>query len=292
MQMPYELIQVTTADQLQLAGLYQPGDTGKCATILIHGFTADFYSHAFYHAIAAQLKAQNQALILAQTRGTGLHTEFIKSEGTGIYLGSFYEKIEDAQLDISAFVEFLVSQGYERIILAGHSLGTIKVVRYLFEGAHKDKIAKLILLAPFDKNVFMAMKAGDQWDKFLQIAKEKIDSDHGQAVVPVPEYEDFPMSYESFYSWYQHSELNEMWDFYRPEYKGEILRKISVPVQVILGEADEFTTYPTYHESPESVLEFLSRTIPHCEAHLIRGASHTYRGHEDEVAQLAAAFAR
>jgi predicted alpha/beta hydrolase family esterase len=34
--------------------------------------------------------------------------------------------------------------------LQGHSLGTFKIVRYLFEGKYADKINKLILLAPFD----------------------------------------------------------------------------------------------------------------------------------------------
>ena len=42
-------------------------------------------------------------------------------------------------------------QGYSEFILAGHSLGTIKSVRYLFEGEYADTIRSLILLAPFDK---------------------------------------------------------------------------------------------------------------------------------------------
>ena len=62
------------------------------------------------------------------------------------------ELLEEAHLDISAWIKFLLDEGYQEIILQGHSLGTIKVIRYLFEGEYKNKISKLILLAPFEKH--------------------------------------------------------------------------------------------------------------------------------------------
>jgi len=130
--MNYDLIQAKTEDDIFLNGLYVPGDTTRTACIFIHGFTADFYSHAFYHSIADTLRAQSNALILAQTRGTGLQTEFLKPDGEGVFIGSYYEKLEEAHLDITAFIDYLYKQGYSDIALAGHSLGTLKAARYLF----------------------------------------------------------------------------------------------------------------------------------------------------------------
>lgn len=286
----YNLIRVTTADHLYLNGLYREGDKTKAAVILIHGFTGDFYSHDFYHVISDKLTENRNALILAQNRGTGLHTEFIKDNGGFAYLGSFYEKIEDAHLDISAYIEFLVNEGYEQIVLVGHSLGTIKVVRYLFEGQHKDKVAKLVLLAPFDKNVFMEMKAGNDWDNFLKNAKDKIDSGKGQEIVPVPEYEDYPVTYETFYSWYNKTDLNRIWDFYKQPYEETLISQLSLPVKVILGSEDEYTTYPSYHETPESVLKTLNEKIQNCETHLLAHAGHSFKGHEAELANEVVKF--
>lgn len=286
----YELIRVVTKDQLKLHGLYQAGDKHKSAVILIHGFTGDFFSHDFYHTIAQKLAEQNHALILAQTRGTGLHTEFIKSDRSGVYIGSFAEKIEDAHIDISAYIKFLKKEGYTSIVLAGHSLGTIKVVRYLFEGEYKDDISRLILLSPFDKNVFMHIKGEGNWDKYLSVAKDKNASGHGTDLVPVPEWEDYPLSYETFYSWYNKSPLSCIWDFYKQPFHSEILTKIKIPVRVILGEYDEFTNYPQYNETSRSVLSDLDHTIKDYKSYLVIGANHTYDDHAECVSNQFATF--
>lgn len=272
----YDLIRVTTQDQIHLHGLYKAGDTSKSAVILIHGFTSDFYSNDFYHTIASSINKSGHAVILAQTRGTGLHTEFVKSDQSEVYIGSFYEKIEDAHYDISAFIEFLKQAGYTSITLSGHSLGTIKSVRYLFEGKHKADISKLILLSPFDKNVFMHMKGEANWEKYLKIAEDKITSGHGTDLVPVPEFEDYPLTYETFVSWYNHTPLSCIWDFYKQPFKSEILSQIDIPVRVILGEKDEFTNYPQYNETSVSVLTDLQNTIKDCKTFLVPDANHTY----------------
>lgn len=288
--MNYDLIQVKTSDDLLLNGLYLAGDKSKAACIFIHGFTTDFYSHKFYHSIAGKLEDRSNALILAQTRGTGLQTEFLKSNGEGVFLGSYYEKLDEAHLDISAFIDFLHKEGYEEVVLAGHSLGTIKVVRYLFEGEHKDKISKLILLAPFDKNVFMEIKAPGKWQEYVEAAKKQIEEGNGKEIVPVPEYEDFAMTYETFYSWYVQSDLSNVWDFYKKDYNFPVLQQIKVPVKVILGEKDEFVNYPAFNETAQSVLDTLKKRINHCETHLISSSGHTYLGHEEEVAEQVSSF--
>jgi len=115
--MTYEHIQVTTKDELILNGLFLTGDKYKEACIFVHGFTSDFYIHKLYHAIAKEMKVSGNALILAQNRGTGMHTEFMTSNSGWRYVGSFYEKIEEAHLDISAFVSYLLDQGYQKINL-------------------------------------------------------------------------------------------------------------------------------------------------------------------------------
>lgn len=256
----YNHIQVITNDKLKLNGLYKVGDKTKPVVVMIHGFTSDFYSHKFYHSISQKLESQGNAVILAQTRGTGIVTEFLKTDGSGEYIGSYYEKIEESHLDITAFIKFLLDEGYLEIILAGHSLGTIKAIRYLFEGEYKDKIKKLVLLAPFDKNAFMEVKAPNKWHEFVEIAKQKIAEGKGREIVPVPEYEDFAMSYQTFYSWYIQDDLSCIWDFYRNDYDFPTMKKINIPTKVIIGSKDEYLSYSGFGTTTESCMEVMKKT--------------------------------
>lgn len=281
----YDLIQVFTNDDIKLTGLLKHGDSSKAAYIFIHGFTGDFFSQDFFHTIAKEVNAQGHAFLLLQTRGTGMHTEFLKRDNREQYIGSFYERIEEAHLDISAFISFLKDTGYAKIGLIGHSLGTIKAVRYLFEGEHKDSIEKLILLAPFDKNAFMERKAPGKLKEFLQVAEEKITAGLGTEIVPLPEYEDFPMSYITFVSWYNQSDLSCMWDFYRKQYTFPMLNKITVPVKVLLGDKDQFIEYPEFGVSAESALSIIKKHIKNCETVLLKDSGHTFDGFEDKVAR-------
>jgi predicted alpha/beta-fold hydrolase len=286
----YTLVQVVTSDKLNLSGLYQPGDKNKTAVIAIHGFNGDFYSHTFYHDIADQLKKQGNALVLAQTRGTGIRTEFIKTDRSAKYIGSNYERIEDAHIDITAFMQFLQAEGYTDIALLGHSLGTIKIVRYLSEGELADMVSKLVLLAPFDKNAFLEDKASNRRDEFVSIAKAKIDAGQGEEIVPVPEFEDFPVSYTTFHSWYHSSELSNMWDFYRADYDFPIMRGIQVPVKALLGSEDHFVTFPKFNEDAASALACIKANIPDVETVLLKGTGHAFQGQEKIVAKEVAEF--
>jgi pimeloyl-ACP methyl ester carboxylesterase len=288
--MKYDFIQVFSSDNIKLSALVTEGNTSKTACIFVHGFETDFYSHDFYHAIARELSTQGNLCILAQLRGTGLYTEFIKKDGSGTYIGSFHEKIEDAHLDISAFVEYLLSKGFQKISLIGHSLGTIKAVRYLFEGKYKDKIGSLVLLSPFDKNAWIQRKSQDKWKEYLKIAEQKVAEGKGAETVPLPEYEDYPLTYETFVSWYRQNDLGCMWDFYRKDYDFPILRQINVPVKTILGSKDDFMDFPEFGVSPQSALARIKELVKNSETVLLEGSDHVYRGFEDQLATEVASF--
>lgn len=288
--MSSQIIQRYTQDDLKLTGFYTPGETSKTVSILIHGFTSDPYTHAFWHTITTQLAAKQQASILIQTRGTGLQTEFVKKDGSGSYLGSYFERIEEAHLDITSFIEFLIEQGYQSICLIGHSLGTIKAVRYLFEGKYQEKISKLVLLAPFDKNAFIEKKAGKRWDEYLKIAQEKVQQGQGLAIVPIPEWEDFAISYQTFYSWYNRSDLSCLWDFYRKDYNFPYLHKIKLPVLVILGDQDESITYPEFGVDSKMALSVIKKHLPQAQTVLIPNCNHTYWGHHDQIGREVSQF--
>lgn len=283
-----KLVQVVSEDQLTLNGLLKERSS-RSAIVFIHGFTGDFYAHKFIHSITNRLATADVTVLLAQTRGTGIATEFLVG-AAGLQVGSAYEKLEDAHLDISAFVALLEERGFDDIYLVGHSLGTVKTVRYLAEGSLADKIAGIVLLAPFDKNAYIERKLGPLRDEYLQNATAKVAAGEGAELVPVPEYEDFQMSFATYASWYTPSVLNAMWDFYDKEAKFEALTAISVPTLAILGDKDPYVDFPEFDVDAKRALEIIEEQVAVCSTELISNCDHCFRGHEDKVAQLVTDF--
>jgi pimeloyl-ACP methyl ester carboxylesterase len=281
--MEYKLLQTYTKDDIKLTGLLVEGPKDKPVTIYIHGFTGDFYSHKFVSVLSEKYKNKGESFLLIQHRGTGLHTEFIKKNLDGVYIGSFYELLEDAHLDISAWVGLLEQMGYSDFILMGHSLGTIKAIRYLFEGQHADKISKLILLSPFDKNAYMERKQGAERLNYIKKAQEQVALGNGDKRVPVPEFEDYEMSYKTFCSWYSQDDFGKMFDFYVKDYDFPILSKIDIPVEVTIGSKDEFVNYPDLGVSAESAMRVFEKHVKNCKTRVIDGADHPYNGFEAEL---------
>lgn len=284
--MQIELVQTETPDNLILSGLYSEGDKEKEAVILVHGFTSDFYSHKFFHTIQKTFHEKGIASVAIQNRGTGLYTEFLKKgRNDAVYIGSYYEKLEEAHLDITGWINFLKDKGYSKIVLAGHSLGTIKAVRYLFEGEHVDMVSRLILLAPFDKNSYLQKKSGDEWKKHVEIAKQKIAEGKEEETIPNT-FDDFPMTYRTFYSWYLDSDLSNMFDFYRGDsYNFPTLNKIDIPVQIIVGDSDDFF-YIEPFSTLESTKKILEENIKNLDLKIVEGSGHTFIGFEGVVGGL------
>lgn len=279
------LVTTVTEDKLILHGLYHEADKSKPAVIYIHGFETTFYAHKFVHKIAEKFNQSNTTYLLAENRGTGIITEFINTDGVGKYYGSFRERLEEAHLDISAWIEFLKNEGYEQIILMGHSLGTIKVIRYLSEGKYADSVKGLILLSPFDKNAYVEVKTKGEWKKHVEIAKEKIDN--GQGLESIPDtFDDYPVSFITYYSWYKSGDLSEIFDFYSKDYDFPVLNKINIPVTAVLGGKDNFLFFSQFNKDAFEIKDILESNIPNCTATVLPDAGHVFRGFEEVVKEL------
>ena len=277
----FQLVKTRTSDNIYLSGLFVEGDTAKPAVVYLHGFEGDFYSHKFIIDIANTFDSNKFTLLSVQTRGTGGKTWFLDKEGNAKYIGSHFELLEEAFLDIDAWVKFLVEKGYENIIIAGHSLGTIKVIRYLFEGELKDMIKKLVLMCPFDKNGQENLVTRGKWRTYLNLAKKKIDQGKGTRYI-LKGWEEVNMSYQTFYSWYQEDDLGSMFDFYRPDYDFPVLNRISIPVHILVGTKDEFF-HRTNPDNPQEAMDILLKNLKHGSGKLIENAKHSFGGYEEKL---------
>ncbi|MBI4097438.1 MAG: alpha/beta hydrolase [Candidatus Levybacteria bacterium] len=280
----YDLVRAETKDGLLLRGLYVPGDKNKPAVIHIHGFQGDFFTQEFPKKIAEKLHENNLAFIAVQNRGTGVESEIYTTTTKGWAAGgASFELLEEAYMDIDAWIKFLIDEGYKDIILQGHSLGTMKVVRYLFEGKRVDKVSKLILLAPFDIMQLFEDATKGKGKEYLGIAEQKVKDGRGKEIIP-EHFLDAKMSYQTYVSHHKQDDFEYMFAVHNTSYGFPLLNKINIPVKIIVGTSDPYFN-PANPGNPKEALDLLLKNIKKSEGKLIEGAKHGYEGYEDIVAE-------
>ncbi|MBN1373919.1 DUF1749 domain-containing protein [Candidatus Dojkabacteria bacterium] len=284
-----QLVQTFTEDDLQLSAFFVEGDKTKPAIIHVHGFEGDFFSNKFVHAIGDTVSSDGNAYLTCQTRGMGMATEFhTATPEVGRNIGGDYERLEEAHYDISAWIKFLLELGYKSVILQGHSLGTIKIVRYMSEGKYADRVKALILLCPFDKTAGSDIYTKGKLKEYVETTRKKVREGKGRDIIP-SEYDPSDSSYQTFLSWYDDTNLGRMFDFYNKEYEFPVLKALNLPVHVIVGSKDEYFA-PGQEGKFSEVLKFMLSKLKNGTGKLIEGATHGFGGYEDMAAKSVIEF--
>lgn len=277
-----KIVQVATSDGLYLQGYFAPKQ-GKKALLHIHGFEGNFYENQFVHVIANELEKENVTFLVVNTRGAEKIKDFNTTTGGYKTIGARYELLEETHLDIDAWIDFLLEKGYEDIILCGHSLGTYKVVRYLFTGKNKKAVKKLILLSPFDKKGALLTYTKTPIEELLKKAQKIMDGGKEDELI-TEEFDNIVLSYKTWISWYDQSDLGRIYEFVTKDYDYPALKKIDIPTKIIVGSKDEFF-HLSNPEHPEEAMEILLKHIPNSEGKIIVGAVHSFVPHHDILAK-------
>lgn len=283
-----KLLQISTSDGLYLHGYYVSSEDKKVGILHIHGFEGNFYENNFVHVLVNELEEKGVGFLVVNTRGNGKDTDFNTVDGKYRRVGARYELLEEAHLDISAWLKYLLDEGYKEIVLMGHSLGTMKVVRYLFEGEYRDKINKLILLSPFDKKGLMVSEGRKDIEGLLNKAQTMVDEGKGEELI-TPEFEEIIVSYKSFISWYKQDDLGRTFEFCTHDYDFPILKQIQIPTKIIVGSKDEYF-HLSNPEHPEEAMELLIKNISNSKGKIIEGAVHSFEPLEDIMAKEVSVF--
>lgn len=279
----FDLVKTTTEDGLYLHGLIKRGDKSKYAVLYVHGFEGDFFSNRFIPVVADAVKGNGHTFLSVQTRGTGGEYEFQKTSGSSALIGSHFELLKDAYKDLDAWIEFLLEKGYQKIVLQGHSLGTIKVVRYLAEGHHTKFVDKIVLLSPTDTHSLLDIVTQGKYKDYVREAKKKIDKGEGEQLTP-KEWGDLRLSYQTYVSWLTFDHFGKVFNFGDPENNYMLLNKIDVPVKVVVGEHDDYF-HPKNPDHPQEAIDIMKLNINDFSHSIIKEGGHTFEGKEHELAQ-------
>lgn len=270
-----EIVQVDSEDGIRHAGvLIRPVGRAPRPLPLVwtHGFTGRFYEpHTL--AIGRLLAEQGFLVVSGNNRGhdigAGLH------RASGVQLGGgWWEKLDDAPLDIGAWISFAARLGSGQVTLLGHSLGGTKIVYY--QSRRQDpRVRGLIAASP-------GLHSGEATPETMSTAEHLAAEGRGKELLIWKR----PNRTRRISAQTLVSRLRTIHDLFGLRTPDAAISQIRCPLLVFYG-----TNEPLIGTAED--LETIRRNAARAarvEARMIEGADHHYTGKEHEVAALIASF--
>ena len=192
-------------------------------------------------------------------------------------------------MDIDAWIEFALEKGYENIVLEGHSYGTEKIVYYMNEGRHKDRVKGVILLG-FSDNVGAQMKYEQSIGKsYLQEAQELASKGENERLLSdlFGLCGELPISAQTYLHCFTDHSANAIALPLRRGGNLTYFQNIHVPILSVIGDQDdsEYTVIPT-----KDAVELLNTENSRAVVYQVENSDHVFSGKEAEVIALIADF--
>jgi pimeloyl-ACP methyl ester carboxylesterase len=181
-----ELVEVRTTDDVAHAGAFgvpkRMGGTPRFdAALMMHGAGGAFYE-AFFRNFSTALVDRGVATLRANNRG---HDIVNRGNGRGTPLGVALERVEDCVLDWDAWLGFLQTRGFRRILLFGHSLGAVKSAYYLAT-RNDPRVTGCVLASPprFNTAQMLASDRGLEFQSMIDAADALVAAGTPDALMP------------------------------------------------------------------------------------------------------------
>lgn len=281
-----DLVEMWTSDGVRLHGALQTLESSSThrqstedliadAALLLPGVGGNFYGSSLIAGLAAACTSAGVAALRVNTRGHDTICT-VKTRIGGLLQGGAFESVDECRHDIDGWVQFLTEQGYERVVLIGHSLGAIKAL-YSQSQAANPAVAAVIPVSPprLNHDVF---RQADSSPPFLDsLAQAQALVADGQANTVFHAKFPFPM----------HMTASTFLDKYGPESRYDILKfahNVTVPCHFVYGELELAQGGIAFHELDSAVAGLDWRQPPSIE--IVPAANHFYSGVEDQLEQL------
>jgi pimeloyl-ACP methyl ester carboxylesterase len=249
-------------DGRPLHGLSSGLDRGRIV-IHVHGTWGNFYENQIATAFAQHY----------ETLGYGFATVNIPGHDAESQQESFGESLPA----LSQWANHLLPRG--EIVWQGHSLGALKIMRYLADGAEGQTATSkaAILLSPFDLAAFYAQSSDSQVaSRKLDTAEDVVRDGRGDLLVPPDLFDVWPVSYHTYAAALERGGILDVFPTANSE--TGLLNSIDLPVFVGVGSED-FALIP----SPQTVLDLVREDAPSCRVAFVQGAPHNFAGYEHDL---------
>lgn len=254
-------------------------DTVVLAVTGIHG---NFRSNPFYVDFGVAVNAAGAHFVYAQTCDAfgEIATRNVRT-GSAETAGSWNERFAWAEEDVAAWVDWAAARGYRRIVLAGHSLGANKVIRYL--SARPDPpVDRFLLLSPANVRHLAAQASPAE----RALVRRMLDAGRGAERLPFELLGWIPCIADTAGDWL----FSDLLDNVHPEPDGDFsqVSRIGIPGALLIGSFDVFAG-----GEPVAFLRNITAHFPDPARNrlvVIPGTGHTYQGKARETAARVAEF--
>lgn len=258
--------------------LFRPREKKNTDTVMIAitGIHGNFYSNPFYYNIGDTLNSANYDFIYAQTNDAfGQIETFNVNTKEKEIIGSWNERFSYTDEDIDAYLTWACKEGYEHIILAGHSLGANKVIYYLSNN-HDPRVEHFFLLSPANLTYMMSGVTARE----KQMIKDQVERGDGDKLLPFPFMGWVECIANTAYDWQFSGVLNNVHTAHDGDFSQA--EKIVHTGALLVGTYDNFTD-----GDPSDFLRNLNAHMPTAEQNkliFIEKTGHTYQMKNQEVA--------
>lgn len=275
-----EIIRVKTPRGLELKGAMWGSDRMNTVVIMMSGICSNVFQNDLLTSTGGLLNKNNIAFIAGHAMDAFsciAYSDF--STGKQKYTGVVYDDFSLVYEDVEAYVKFARDLGFKNIILAGHSLGSNKIIHYL--GNTSDNFVDyFIVSAPVDLAHWFEVMPNVK--ECIELAKKFVDENRGTEILPYLFGGFSPMSAETVLSFYNAFNLKNC-PVISNNGETASLFNIKVNGSFVIGEKDSLTD-----GNPEGFMVKLNSCCKHPERNqviVIPDASHIFYGKDKEYAQ-------
>lgn len=274
-----DFIDVETKRGLLLRTLmWKPEHKTDTIVILMSGICSNIFQNKLLETTGDTLAKNGYAYICGQAMDaytlfnySNLKTN--KQEQKGVLFDDFDVVYED----IDAYVNYAKELGYKNIILAGHSLGSNKIIHYLSIN-HDFAIKFFIVSGAVDLAKFQDVPLKET---YIKMAKQFVRENRGDEILPFLIVGFSPMSANTVLEFYNNKSLKNCPVF---SHDGDFtaLSKISVKGTFIVGDKDSC--------AGENPYEFIKELNSHTQCSeqnkliVLENSGHIFHGKHNEYA--------
>ncbi len=224
-----------TVGGVDLHGMLLSSPGSKTACLFVHGTGGTFHGDDWVFKVANTFIKNNISFLTANHRGSTSLSSYPPH-------GATLERFDWCVNDIDGWLSFLKGKGFTQFILAGHSMGTEKIVHYMAQ-TDRDDIESIVLLGFADSFGTTKDYLGRRFDKAMNEAKSLKKRGKGEEFVTTDWLSHggmLPTSAGTFVDLFaERSSLSKALPL-RTE-RLEKYSRIEVPILAVIGDQEEYT---------------------------------------------------
>lgn len=281
-----ELVRTTTPDQLELNGFMAlPDSKTERAILMLHEMYGDFYSEPFIPLFSRYSIENDFGFLTVNTRAHDYLIRCRKWESVRVQKwiseGGAHEKFDQSLKDIEGWLNFLRSEGFNRVVLAGYGVGGLKAANYAIEKKNLPTVKGIALISPPDIINLQKDRLGEKFNKALNIAQDKIEDENENELMPEWAF-NYPISASTYQDFFSINSTLYKYCYTGKDSKLEKFNQIDVPLMVTFAESD----WSTAELESEEALDIIKNKTKEIEfkGNVLSYTDHTYQKVRDELA--------